>query len=79
MAYVVGPHFDAWFRANPGAHRTDQQGQRILCPKREKLGYPATALKHRIKSMHVCPFCQEQLDQPVALREKGEFAWPTAA
>lgn len=66
--FVTGTHLDQWFADNPGFHRTDQQGQRMICPKRQPLGYPIVALTHRASRTTLCPHCLAKLEKAFPLQ-----------
>ena len=83
MAYVWTEHVVVWFKRHPGRHRTDQQGQRIVCPTEQPLGYPASALGTRPSHFTKCPFCNSHLGHAeLILDDPGhnkEWQWSTAA
>jgi len=84
MVHVLGEHLDRWFRRHPNQHRTDMQGQRMVCPRPDRIGYPVEFLRHRPNSsiQPRCPFCNMILGHAVSLtepEEKGEFLWTAVA
>ena len=82
MSFIASDHIALWFTRNPGKHRTDQQGGRIICPIKQKLGYSVASIERRPTRVGQCPFCQAHLGhaEPIPHEDhKGEFFWPTAA
>lgn len=76
MIFVLTSRIDRWFKQFPRLHRTDQQGQRIVCPRRESRGYPAEEIHGRPSRRKQCTICGANLGRVVTMRgERDEFYW----
>jgi hypothetical protein len=69
---------------DPGIHRTDQKGHRIVCPVKQPQGFPVKELTHKVSSTPECPICHAQLEPATPIldaknRPTGEFQWRVKA
>ncbi len=81
MAFVLSEYIESWFKNHPGHHRTDQQGNRIVCPIQHRSGYPAEPLHDRPSKTSRCTICHAHLGHAQLIIDRdhpGEYQWPNA-
>lgn len=82
MIFVLTDHVVNWLRMHPKWHRTDQQGQRIVCPFVKPGAFLAEVLHERPSHVGKCPLCKMHLGHVEQILDDrdhpGEFRWPVA-
>jgi len=82
MIFVLTDHVVSWLKIHPQWHRTDQQGQRIVCPFVKPGAYLAEPLHDRPSHVTKCSLCKMHLGRAELILDdqnhRGEFRWPAA-